>query len=259
MATGIAKGRIWLALHKQFPSSPKALRRIGEACEGHVEKLQSLSEVRAVELFGEAAAKKISSLPSVLKEVKGEWDELRVQGIKVVPFTDKRYPEKLKHIEELPPILYMLGNTSLLRNPAIGICGSRDASDAGVRNSERFGTAAGWLGLVVVSGYAKGVDTAAHLGAINFGGRTIMVLAEGIAHFRRKRLFKDVGDFSQRTLVVSQFYPKQTWQVGAAMERKCSYLRTLKCRGGNRSRPNRRNYRHRSSVSCSRKTALGHR
>ena len=46
-----------------------------------------------------------------------------------------------------------------------------------------------------------------------------MVLAEGIAHFRRKRLFKDVGDFSQRTLVVSQFYPKQTWQVGAAMER----------------------------------------
>ena len=215
----IPKGPIWLALHKQFPSSPETLRRIGEVCDGHVERLRSLSESRSVESFGETAAKKLSSLAAVLKDVKQEWEGLKKQGVKLVPFTDKGYPDNLKRLAKSPPILYMLGNTSLLKLPSVGICGSRDSSDAGLRNALKFGTAAGRLGLVVVSGYARGVDTKAHLGAINSSGHTIMVLAEGIDRFRKKRQFKDVSDFSARTLVVSQFYPKQTWRASAAMER----------------------------------------
>ena len=216
---GIAKGRIWLALHKLFPSSPKALRRIGEACDGHPERLWELSEARSVELFGETAAKKLSSLPTALKEVKEDWDGLRKQGIKVVPFTDNQYPQKLKCIDRFPAVLYVLGNRSLLEHPAVAICGSRGASDAGLRNAQRFAVAASRLGLVVASGYSKGVYTAAHTGVIDSDGRTIVVLAEGMARFKRKGALKDIDDFLNRALIVSQFYPRQTWHVGAAMER----------------------------------------
>ena len=82
-----------------------------------MEQLLSFSESRLIELWGAATANKIASLPSVLKEVKGDWDELRNQGIKLVTFNDKRYPKKLKCLDRLPPILYMLGNSSLLKEP----------------------------------------------------------------------------------------------------------------------------------------------
>ena len=219
VATKLTRDPIWLALHKQFPSSYKMLRRIGETCEGRVEQLLDLSEASLAELFGEAAAKKLCVLSSVMDEVKELWEELRYQGIRLIPFTDRAYPEKLKHLDRFPPILYVLGNLSLLKDPCVGIFGSRDVSDLGLRNAQKFGAAAGWVGLVVVSGYAKGVDTAAHRGAIEANGRTIIVTADGVSRFRKKVQFQNVGDFLQRTLVVSQFYPKQTWNVGAAMER----------------------------------------
>ena len=213
------KGHTWLALHKLFPSSPKTLRVIAEALDGDVGQIRTLSEASLVEIFGQVPGNKLLAFPSVLKEVKEDWDDLRKLGVNLIPFTDRRYPEKLKHVKEFPPLLYTLGNLSLLKDAAVGICGSRDASNAGLRNAMKFGVAGAKLGLVVVSGYAKGVDTAAHLGAINAKGRTIVVLPEGINRFKKKGLFKDVGDFFERTLVISQFYPTQIWRVSAAMER----------------------------------------
>ena len=73
--------------------------------------------------------------------------------------------------------------------------------------------------MTVVSGYAKGIDTATHLAAVKAGGTTVIVLAEGILRFRRKRAYAHEGFDWSRSLVVSQFPPLQTWSVGAAMSR----------------------------------------
>ena len=77
-------------------------------------------------------------------------------------------------------------------------------------------------GLCVVSGYARGVDTETHLGALKAGGSTTVVLAEGILHFRPKRVFRDLNFSSDRLTVVSQFAPWQRWHVGAAMTRNAT-------------------------------------
>jgi DNA processing protein len=74
-------------------------------------------------------------------------------------------------------------------------------------------------GLTVVSGYARGVDTTAHVSALSSGGSTVIVLPEGINHFRVKRgPVADVWD-EERVLVVSQFSPGRPWSAGTAMAR----------------------------------------
>ncbi len=108
----------------------------------------------------------------------------------------------------------------LLERPAVGVCGSRDASDGGIRAARACGAEAARLGIAVVSGYAKGVDTAGHLAALEAGGTTIAVLAEGIDHFRMKAPYRELGTaVGANMLVVSQFPPAQRWTAGAAMTR----------------------------------------
>jgi DNA processing protein len=128
------------------------------------------------------------------------------------------YPTPLTDLPTPPAILFHLGNVELLKTSAVGMCGSRSVSPAGIEAARSCGLAVAGEGLTIVSGYAAGVDTETHLAALDSGGSTIIVLAEGITHFRTKAAFKERMDPS-RVLVLSQFPPRRTWDVGAAMTR----------------------------------------
>ena len=116
------------------------------------------------------------------------------------------------------PLLFYWGNTALLHAGGVGMCGSRSVSELGLKAAHACGVQVSCRDLVVVSGYARGVDTATHLAALQAGGRTVNVLAEGFDHFRIKKDFKQDFD-SSRALVVSQFPPGQPWGAFAAMDR----------------------------------------
>lgn len=146
-------------------------------------------------------------------------DDLRTGGVDVLALGDDGYPERLATIPAAPPLLYVWGNSSLLRSPSVGMCGSRDVSERGLQAARACGEAVARQGLTVISGYAKGVDTETHLAALRQGGSTVIVLAEGIIHFRHKKVFGSEGLDPERTVVVSQFPPTQPWNVGAAMTR----------------------------------------
>jgi DNA processing protein len=146
-------------------------------------------------------------------------ERLMAAGISAVLLGSSGYPPQLASLRWAPPVLYLQGAGELLTGVGIGMCGSRAATDEGLRAARACGEEAARKGLVVVSGYARGVDMAVHTSALERGGTTIMVLAEGIRRFRVKQgEFKRLWDPS-RCLIVSQFSPDQPWSAGNAMSR----------------------------------------
>lgn len=148
-----------------------------------------------------------------------EASDLDSRGIQVMSYTDADYPGGLlQRGRPVAPVLFYLGRRELFHERGVGMCGSRNVTALGLKAATACGDEVSFHRMTVVSGYAAGVDTATHLAALKRGGATVIVLAEGINHFRVKRDFQDAFDYD-KVLVVSQFPPDQPWAAHAAMSR----------------------------------------
>ena len=152
-------------------------------------------------------------------DIEAEAQLLEAGGAGAVVLGHERYPSMLASLRQAPPALFYLGNSELLAMPSIGMCGSRHATDQGLGAARACGEEAARCGLAVISGYARGVDTEAHAGALDTEGRTIMVLAEGIQRFKAKRWLAPRTHDPHQVAIVSQFPPTQPWSVRTAMTR----------------------------------------
>ena len=100
--------------------------------------------------------------------------------IKIVTPDDRDYPSMLFKLPNLPLVLYVRGNLDCLKNKiSIAIVGAREASDIGLRIARSLSASLSRSGAVVISGAAKGIDSAAHTGALNVGAKTVAVLGCG--------------------------------------------------------------------------------
>ncbi len=102
----------------------------------------------------------------------------RSAGARLISDTDPTYPAALNDIDDAPPLLWTIGDLELLKRPMIAMVGARNASSLGTRMAKRLAQELAEAGFVVVSGLARGIDTAAHLAALD--GGTIAVQAGGI-------------------------------------------------------------------------------
>jgi DNA processing protein len=91
------------------------------------------------------------------------------------------YPAPLTPLEGMPPLIYLRGNYLAADERAVGIVGSRDATNHGLRQAKRLAEGLARAGYTVISGLARGLDAAAHEGALEGGGRTLAVLANGLS------------------------------------------------------------------------------
>lgn len=140
-------------------------------------------------------------------------------GFTVQAISKGQRSEALNRVLE-DTVLYAVGNLDLLQGPCVGLCGSRHASPAALQLARAFGKEVARQGIVLVSGYARGVDREAHQGALEAGGGTIAVLAEGIQNFRVARELQQVVDLKKRNfLAVSMFEPSAGWTAWRAMQR----------------------------------------
>jgi DNA processing protein len=111
-------------------------------------------------------------------DAKRERDAVARLGARLIAACEPDYPALLRHIDTAPPVLCVLGEASCLARPAVGIVGARNASAAGLRIARQISGDLGRAGFVVVSGLARGIDTAAHTAAIETG--TVAAIAGGI-------------------------------------------------------------------------------
>jgi len=112
-------------------------------------------------------------------EVKRDVLELKRRRITVVTFKDDTFPRLLKEIPDCPALLYVAGELKG-DEVCVALVGSRNASAYGTYTTEKIARDLALRGVTVVSGLARGIDTAAHRGALAVGGRTIAVLGSGL-------------------------------------------------------------------------------
>lgn len=140
----------------------------------------SASQLQQVAGIGEQLAQRfVQSLRSI--NVQAEIDLLDQYKVSLLPLGRPEYPAALSRIEDPPPLLYYRGNLSDRDQQAVAIVGSRYCTSYGKRAAERIAGALARAGVTVVSGLARGIDGAAHRGALEAGGRTIAVLAGGLS------------------------------------------------------------------------------
>ena len=137
------------------------------------------SELRDVPGVGPKLTHKIAGADHEIN-VEAEIALCREQGIDILTESSTAYPRALREIHDPPGVLFVRGTLRPDDALAIGIVGTRHATQYGLRQAERLAGGLSRAGLTIISGLARGIDAAAHRGALAAGGRTIAVLASGV-------------------------------------------------------------------------------
>lgn len=153
--------------------------------------------------------KEISALcASSLEEAENTIKLCLNLGYKIVCICDEEYPNLLKHIDNPPALLYVKGDISFLNSvKSIGIVGTRKASEYGLAMAHDFSHDLALSNVAVISGGALGIDSAAHQGALDAGGKTVAVLGCGINYPYLLGNLKLRNEISKNGAVISEYPP----------------------------------------------------
>jgi DNA processing protein len=108
------------------------------------------------------------------------WRSLVRHQVRLLPWTAPRYPERLRRLSDSPPLLGVQGDVGALERPCLSIVGARASTTYGRRTARALAAEVARAGVCVISGLARGIDAAAHVGALDVGGATIAVQARGL-------------------------------------------------------------------------------
>ncbi len=129
-----------------------------------------------------AAAVAQGPKPEARIKAENEAQRIREQGLSVITVLDPAYPYKLSRLTDPPPLLYVSGTLHSKDDRALAIVGSRKATPTGLAFTEELSCTLATLGFTIISGMARGIDGAAHRGALKADGRTVAVLGCGLDH-----------------------------------------------------------------------------
>ena len=170
-----------IALNMLPTVGPVRLRKLLEVFE---EPQQVLAAKRGdlckVEGIGNEVADQISNWESTV-DLGAELERVRDFGASVITQESPSYPRPLREIHAPPIVLYVWGELQERDHHAIGVIGARRTTHYGMESAKKLAYQLAYAGLTVVSGLARGIDTAAHQGALAAKGRTIAVIGSGLA------------------------------------------------------------------------------
>jgi DNA processing protein len=140
----------------------------------------SKSQLLRVRGIGEETAESIASWEKSV-DLAAEMKRITDSGCEIVVQSDAHYPELLREIYDPPTVLYVKGNLTAKDKNGVAMVGSRMTTHYGIEVARKLAYQLAYVGVTVVSGGARGIDTAAHQGALSGKGRTICVLGTGIS------------------------------------------------------------------------------
>lgn len=166
--------------------------------------LASEKELSKIRRIRKTSIKAIKNNKKYFDEARFELKEIHKHKYKIVTLKDSEYPILLKEIHDPPPYLTYIG---VLNNsyPCLSIVGSRNATSYGLSSGEKLGYNLAKKGFQIVSGMARGIDTAAHRGALKAKGKTYAILGSGLNQiypFENKSLYNKI---SENGAVISEF------------------------------------------------------
>jgi len=175
----------WLALALTDGLGPSRIRKLVDHF-GSAEKIfqASLTELEASGMRA-VSAQAIATGKS-FELAQDELGKAAEAKARIISLSDPEYPPRLKEIYDPPVILFIRGDVAMLSQPGIAMVGTRHPTPYGLGMAERLATDLAARGLVIISGLARGIDTASHRGAIAAKGKTIAVLGTGIDIFYPK-------------------------------------------------------------------------
>ena len=188
---------LWLKLIRADGIGPTLFKRLLDFF-GSVERIftASVVELTKVEGIGNKTAERIVRTRDAF-DVDSELALADKLGVWVIHLQDDRYPPALKAIYDPPPVLYIKGTLTRLDNLAMAIVGSRRCSHYGTEQANRFSHLLASAGFTIVSGLARGIDSAAHRGALATKGRTIAVQGCGLSNIfppENEKLFEQITE-----------------------------------------------------------------
>ena len=168
--------------------------------------LENLSRIGLTARLLESDPELIELSTALLDRARAERLRAAEAGIGVLAWNDPVMPSHLRAISDLPPVLWYRGSLDCLKQPAVAIVGSRAASSVALETARRLAADIALRGITVVSGLARGVDSAAHRGALETG-RTIAVLGSGVDHVYPAEHAGLASRIAENGLVVSEYPP----------------------------------------------------
>ena len=166
--------------------------------------------------------------PQVIKNIqhfpkdnylKKEYNLVQFHQVQLLTYNDADFPQLLKEIPDSPLLLYVKGNIRALNTPSMAMVGSRRASVYGLSMAEKFAGGLAQAGVTIVSGLARGIDSACHRAALKVKGTTVAVLGCGLCHIfpeENKILAEEIcssgamiSEFSMETFPLPYHFPKR--------------------------------------------------
>jgi DNA processing protein len=217
--------RYWIAFNLLPDIGPVLARRLVSAF-GEPENIfnMDLYELMKIEDIGEERARQIIGFRE-WDRVDKEMEGIKKNNVRLVTIKDEQYPAGLRQLNDAPIVLYTKGEMEGLDKYAVAMVGSRNPTYYGSQVAEGMSYELAMKGLTIVSGMARGIDTASHRGALKADGRTIAVLGSGIdVPYPRenKRLMDEIAssgavisEFPMGTLPEKGNFPRRNRLISA--------------------------------------------
>jgi DNA processing protein len=170
-----------IALNMLPTMGPVRLRKLLEVFETPDRVLTARRDaLRSVEGIGKDVADQILQWENTV-DLPAELERIRQFGVNVITGESPLYPRQLREIHAPPIVLYVWGELTERDQHAIAVIGSRRTTHYGMESAKKLSYQLAYAGLTVISGLARGIDTAAHQGALAAKGRTIAVIGSGLS------------------------------------------------------------------------------